>query len=286
MDVLCNWEAFASLRFAPDDLTTAPETVVNYVASQLDIDPAELAGYGQRAHTRTDHLQAVLAHLKFRLPTTEDLGALASWLTERALEHDSPLVLFISASDHLKSLSIVRPGVTVLERLVVAAREAAHQETYRRLEPLLTETLIPQLDLLLLVSPETNRTPLTWLRNGAVANTPEEILASLDKLRYLQGLGVAQWELKVVSPNRIKFLAQIGKRTTNQALQRMLPQRRYPILLAFLADALETITDQTVDLVNECLAAAYHRAEHDLDRFRRRYAKATNEKLRYFDIMR
>src|SRR5713226_8698802 len=38
-----------SLVFAllPTSLSTAPETVVRYVATQLDVDPAELAGYGK-----------------------------------------------------------------------------------------------------------------------------------------------------------------------------------------------------------------------------------------------
>jgi len=42
------------LGFCPDDVTTAPVGVVRFVARQLGVDPAVLAGYGQRAQTRTD----------------------------------------------------------------------------------------------------------------------------------------------------------------------------------------------------------------------------------------
>jgi hypothetical protein len=41
----------------------------------------------------------------------------------RALEHDKSGLLFQLACEHLRAEKIVRPGVTRLERLVMAARE-------------------------------------------------------------------------------------------------------------------------------------------------------------------
>lgn len=61
------------LGFCPDDLTTAPAAVVDYLAQQLEVAPAVLFTYGQRAHTRTDHLQAIQIYLGFREAKTADL---------------------------------------------------------------------------------------------------------------------------------------------------------------------------------------------------------------------
>ncbi len=57
-------------------------------------------------------------------------------------------------------------------------------------------------------------------------------------LDYLQARGVAGWEVGSLNPNRLKFLAHIGARSTNQYLQRIREERRYPILIAFLHDTL------------------------------------------------
>ena len=43
-------------------------------------------------------------------------------LDERALEHDRPVTLFAMACDHLMGEEVIRPGVTTVERMVVAAR--------------------------------------------------------------------------------------------------------------------------------------------------------------------
>ena len=83
-----------------------------------------------------------------------------------------------------------------------------------------------------------------------------------------------------LTPNRLKFLAQIARRSTNQALQRMPEQRRYPILVAFLYQTLIDLTDEALDLFDRCLAEAYHRPSRDLEEFRLSVARSTNEKVR------
>jgi hypothetical protein len=79
-----------------------------------------------------------------------------------------------------------------------------------------------------------------------------------------------------------RLLARIGQRATNQALQRMPPERRYPIMLAFLQQAFEDTTDEVVDLFDRCLATAYARAGRELEEFRRSMARSTNEKVLLF----
>lgn len=177
---------------------------------------------------------------------------------------------------------VVRPGVTVLERMVVSAREQAQEETYHRLNCLITEERKVTLDQLLITDETKGRTPLFWLRRGAVANTPDAILETLEKLKFLRPMGVDQWDLHSLNPNRQKFLAQIGRRSTNQALQGMNPQRRYPILLAFLRQSLVDITDELIDLYDRCLSDTYARARQDYKEFRLSIAKTTNEKLILF----
>lgn len=131
--------ALRYLGFAPDDLSTAPWEAVVYVAKQLSVSPEAIKTYGNRIKTRTTHLQRVQEHLGFRKALPLDFYALQTWLVDRALEHDKPTLLLQLACEKLRREQIVRPGITRLERLVASARQKAHDETFRRLTPLLSE---------------------------------------------------------------------------------------------------------------------------------------------------
>jgi hypothetical protein len=176
----------------------------------------------------------------------------------------------------------MRPGVTTLERMVIAAREQAERETYRRLEPLLTEELRARLDQVLVPDTTIKRTPLVWLRQGAVSFSPAAIVGEIEKLSYVRSLGVEHWDVSALTPNRRKFLSQIGKKSTNQALQRTPPERRYPILVAFLRQVAEELMDEVMDLFDRCMAQVDARSRRDLEEFRRSAARATNEKVALF----
>lgn len=277
--------ALRAFGFCPDDVTTAPSALVRFVADQLGVLPEALGAYGERAQTRTDHVREIQQHLGFRTIALADWRALARWLVERALEHDTPSLLFQLAAEHLYAERVVRPGVTRLERLVVATRRHAEYVTYQRLRPLLTDERQTLLDGLLVVDAATGQTPLAWLRRGATSATPAAILETIDKLTFVRRQGVADWDLAALNPNRRKFLAQLGRRATNQALQRTAPRRRYPILVAFLRQTLEEVTDELVDLFDRCLAEAYARARRDLEEFRLASARSVNEKLHLLRLL-
>ena len=274
--------ALRYLGFAPDDLGTAPAAAVAYIAQQLGVVPQGLHAYGVRRPTRTVHFQQVQQHLHFRLATPLDMYALQTWLVERALEHDKPTLLLQLACDKLRREQIVRPGITRLERLVATAREQAHRETWQRLLPLLPPERQAFLDALLTPEADTGRTRLSWLRQEATAHSAPQIVATLEKVTFLLERGVATWDLTGLNPNRVKWLAQLGWRATNQHLQRMPPARRYPILLAFLSQALHHHTDVAVELYDQCLWEYHGAAKKELKEWRQSLARSTNDTLRLF----
>jgi len=50
---------------------------------------------------------------------------LAQFLLDRAMEHDSPTLLFNLAAEYLISAKVIRPGVVTLMEMVGAARAGA-----------------------------------------------------------------------------------------------------------------------------------------------------------------
>ena len=270
------------LGFVPDNLQAIPRRVVTFVAEQLAVDPGGLVSYAKWRRTQTDHERHVQAYLRFRRATPIDLHALQTWLLERALEHDKPTLLLQLACEKLHREKIIRPGVTRLERLIATAREQAHDVTFRRLSPLLGDERQAFLDGLLEADATTGQTPLSWLRQEAVSPAASQILATLRKIIFLQGAGVHRWDLSGLNPNRAKWLARIGWKSTNQSLQRMPPRRRYAVLVAFLHQALLHHTDVVVELFDQCLWRCHVDAKQELEEFRRATARSTNETLRLF----
>lgn len=271
--------ALRFLGFSPDDLTMAPPAAVQYLADQLALSADQLSRYGQREQTRTEQLRQLEHYLGYREAANPDLEQLTSWLVERAQEHDKPSVLFQMAVEKLHADKIIRPGVTVLERLVASARERAYKETLRKLNPLLTTECSAWLDTLLAHEPALGRTRFDWLKLRAKGNTPEAVLNAVERIKYLREQGIDRWDLSVINLNRRKFLARLGKKTSSWALERAPTHRRYPILVAFLQHTLEELIDELLDLFDRYLADADNTARHKLDEFRRGTARATNEKV-------
>ncbi len=267
------------------DISSIPSHVVEYVAGQICLDPAEMENYGKREQTITAHHRTIQAHLGFRSPSRNVLNDLQTWLVQRSLEHDKPTLLLQMACERLYKAKIIRPGLTILERMVISARQLAQEKTYQQLAPLLTTPLLAFLDSVLAPREDIGRTPLAWLCWGATANTPDDILENIRKLEYLRSQGVDQWDLSTISPNRRKFLARCGHQSTNQGLQRALPAKRYPILAAFLHGMFETVIDELVELFDRCLGDCYTRSKSSLRKFQLEAAPAANEKLVAFREM-
>ncbi|MEU4524632.1 DUF4158 domain-containing protein [Amycolatopsis sp. NPDC024027] len=246
----------------PDDVAAAHRVAVVRLAEQLRVDPDAIRSYGRRAKTRTQHLRLAAAYLGWRAPKTLELKELDEFLLARALEHESPLLLFRPACEYLISARVIRPApVTVVER--VARREEAWRETFDRLAHEFTEQRCTGLDSLSAVDPEIGMTRLRWLGQGPVEASPA-VKAEVAKLTFLRGVDAHTLDLPVLPADRRRFLATVGRRLTSQALQRREPQRRYPILLTLLAQSATDVLDEVVQLFDQAVSARESKAVHKM----------------------
>jgi hypothetical protein len=224
-----------------------PREVVRHVAKQVGVAPATFTRYARDTdgRTRRRHVAAVIEHAGWRTCGQRDWSVLARWLTERALEHDTPTVLFGQALDQLRSERVVRPGLDRLMRAVSSARVNARKEIRRRLDPDLTPERCDELDTLLVTDPVLGVARLVWLNDGATSASTDAVKAEVSKLAYLEALGADRIDLSAIAPERLRQLATIARRSTPRALRQMDPERRHPILLAALAAAHTEIVDGT-----------------------------------------
>lgn len=165
----------------------------------------------------------------------------------------------------MQAQKIVRSGLTLLERYVTATRQRAQAMTWELVALLLSAEDRTRQDRLLVVDEGIGLTPLTWYRTGATSHSAGAIMKVLEKISELRTVGLAERDLNALNPNRLKLLARIGGKATNQALKRLAPERRYPILPAFLHQTLTNTIDEAVDLYDRCLEEAYSQAGRELD---------------------
>jgi hypothetical protein len=139
------------LGFVPDEVTAAPPVAVTRLAERLAIDPGELQGYGRQEQTRTGHLQSAARYLGWKQAPPGDaaMKELEQFLLDRAMEHDSPTLLFNLAAEYLISAKVIRPGVVTLMEMVGAARAGAGELTFEQVAHLLTGQMRSDLDRLL-----------------------------------------------------------------------------------------------------------------------------------------
>ena len=275
------------LGFVPADLSTAPGGVVRYVGEQVGASASDMALYTTRRWTRREHTAAAERHLGFRRTERGDLKLLGDWLTERALEHDRPRVLFRLACEFLASESLIRPAVTTVERAVISARRRAITETYQRLASQLTEATRRRLDQLLEVPPERSVTELVWIRRPASGSVVAQIKDHLARVELLRAVGAERFDVGALNPNRVRHLAGLGRRMKAQTLANLRPERRYQILVATVVDELVRLTDEVLDLFDVAMATVDHKARLELDALTKSNASAANDTVLLFgDIAR
>lgn len=273
------------LGFVPDEVVSAPPAAVVRVAEQLGVDPAGIGSYGRRAKTRTEHLRLAAQYLGWRAASTLELKELDEFLLARAMEHDSPTLLFRLACEYLISARVIRPGpVTVLKR-VAHAREIARLETFSRLAHEFTAERRAGLDGLLVNDAAIGSTRLRWLSTGPVESSPTAVKAEIAKLEFLRSLDAHVLDLSVLPAERRRFLATLGRRLSAQALERREPERRYPILLTMLAQSATEVLDEVVQLFDQAMSAREGRAAHKMQGYLAERAKAGENRHELLDAI-
>ena len=274
------------LGFVPDEAGSAPPVAVARLAERLGLDAEALEGYGRRSHTRSDHLLLVAKYLSWKSAPAGggEMKELEQFLLDRAMEHDSPTLLFNLATEFLMSTKTIRPGVSILERMIISARTGATALTSELVGHLLTGPRCSDLDRLLVNDAGLGMTRLAWLTKPAVEATASAVLTSVGKLIYLRNLDAHTLDLSMLPAERRRFLATVGRRSTVQALMRR-EERRYPILLALVAQSAVDQLDEVIALFDQAVSVRESRARTRTDEDLAERAKKGESRQLLMDVI-
>jgi TnpA family transposase len=248
--------ALRLMGFIPEGLQAAPAEVVSFVADQVGVAVDEFVDAGVDRVTRWRSRASVESHLGFRRADAGDIKRLNDWLGDRAVEHDQPWALYRSGCSWLRSENVIRVGSSVLERAVMAARQRATERTFMVLASQIDLVARNTLDALLAVNDGETDCVLTVLRRSPTGRVAAQIGGLVERLEVLRSVGGDRFDVSGLNPNRVRFLAGLGRRMSPSAIVRLAPERRYQILVASVVDATVRTIDQILDLFDTAVTAA------------------------------
>ncbi|HEY9525177.1 MAG TPA: DUF4158 domain-containing protein [Thermopolyspora sp.] len=248
------------LGFVPDDVASAPPAAVARVEERLGVAPAALRLYGKRDQTRSDHLGPIAKYLEWQTAPagSQAMKELEQFLLDRAMGHDSPTLLFNLAREYLMAAKVIRPGALILAKMVGTARKAASDPTSQLVGHLLTAEVRADLERMLLVDAGLRMTRLEWLVSPARDASATSVKTAIDKLTWLRAIDARQMDVSVLPNERRRFLAQVARRSTNQRRAHLAPrrqERKFSILLAFVAQAAIDQLDEVVAMFDQAVSA-------------------------------
>ncbi len=237
-----------------------PAALLDFLAGQLGVPSAAFAGYARRDQTRREHaseLQATLRLRSFRLGDWRDclrVGADAAWATDRG----EPIVQAMLTP--LRAHGVLVPDAAVLERIGLAARARARQRAFHALADGVTEAEQSALTALLVTDPAVRRSRFAWLRDAPEAPAPTNMVALLDRLDWVRGVGITRERTARVHPARLARLVEEGGIMAAQHLANVEPLRRTALLVAGVADLETRLTDAALAMFCKYVGSLFTKA--------------------------
>lgn len=241
------------------DSLDVPRGVVDYLAAQLKItDPLVVKKYPQRAPTVHGHAREIRTAYGYRDLAGELTEELTLFVYSRAWTYGEGLaVLFDHATAWLRRERVLLPGVSVLARLVAAARERSIARLHEVVAAASTaEDLgLPGVLRGLLSADQGERASrLEALRVGPVRVSGPELDRALQRVAAVRMLGAGSVDLSGLPAARVRALARYGLGAKAQSLRRLAEPRGTATLVATVAALEANSVDDALDLFDLLMA--------------------------------
>ena len=254
----------AYLRFpgrVPGVDEAPPADMLAFIAAQVGCEAAEFAGYARREETRWEHLGELQAYLAARPFRHDDKRAVAHVAIEQATGSDRGDAIVSAMIEHLRERRILLPAAVTVEKIAFAARALARKRAYKNLvEGLLPET-ITNLEALLVVSDEQDRTRLAWVREWPEAPRQRNLVALVERLQAVRKLGVGSDREKRIHRARYAAIAREISVLVPRDIWRFDAPRRLATLVVFAREMEAILTDAALAMFDRMLGSIFRRAD-------------------------
>jgi len=244
---------------------TIPLNVTKFIAAQIGLRPDDLGSYAETDVTRRRHLIELRALYGYKMFTGRGARDLKAWLegqAEAARSNEDLACRFVA---ECRRTLIILPGLSVIERLCADVLVAAERRVEARIAERLDGPMRDKLDALLSESVDGRISRLVWLRQFEVGNNSADVNRLLDRLEFLQGLGLAAAALDGVPPHRITRLRRQGERYFSDDLRDISSDRRLAVLAVCAAEWQAALADVVVETHDRIVGKTWREAKNRCD---------------------
>ena len=278
--VLLSYMRFPGLLLGAE--VSPDQRLIDFLAAQLAVAPENWHAYAERKQTRREHALEIQTKLGLRNFTAADYRSGIHHLETLALQTEQGLLLARDLIRRLQEQSILLPSIEVIERLCAEALIRANRRIYRTLTDDLTLVQKNEMEKLLSLESESQKTTLGWLRRSLNAPNPKQILEHIQRYQLLQALGLPEEPIRQIHQNRRVKLAREGGRMTAQHLRDLEPLRRHATLVAMLTEMKATILDELVEGHERILGSLFAKAKRSQEGDFQKSGKTINRELRRY----
>lgn len=244
------------------DFALVPRALFTHICEQLAVEEPLFVVYPQRQPTRYEHVERLKVYLGLRPFAHEDHRLITEHIRQQVRVGARLHELLPSTEALLRAQAIVLPGVTVLERLVGAARVAAEEELFRELEARITDEAKERILALLQVPPGQRLPPFQQLQQAAGRPSPDAFAHEVEWLAQVQPLLPAELDLSDLPPSLLERLADSLSGLPTRALRHFPEPKRVGLLLCWLWRLRTQLIDAALTISNELVAGVLRRAKH------------------------
>jgi hypothetical protein len=224
-----------------------PDKLLRFIGAQLGITSEALLAYAARRQTRQQHLEALRAIYGYKMFTGRGARDLEVWLAsvaEAAVSNEDLARRFVTECRRTKT---VLPGVSVVERLCADALVATERKIEAHISERFDGTMRIKLDAMLSETVEGGISRFIWLRQFEVGKNSADMNRLLDRLEFLQGLGLTPAVLQGIPPHRVTRLRRQGERYFSADLRDVSDDRRLAVLATCAVEWQAAIADAAVN---------------------------------------
>jgi hypothetical protein len=187
-----------------------PEPVLRFVAAQIGLKPDDLLPYAARENTRYEHLDVLRKIYGYKMFTGKTAKKMKRWLDQHAETAQSNEGMVRGFVEECRRRQIVLPGPTRIERHCADALVNAERLVDNRIVARLEGKMRAGLDCLLSEEVDGRVSRFIWLRQFEVGKNSADINRQLDRLEFLQRIGLPPAVLDDIPAHRVAQLRRQG----------------------------------------------------------------------------
>lgn len=262
----------------PDEQSEIPQTVIEYIASQLETNPLLYSQYNWQGRTIKNHRAEIRELFGFRTATLSDSEEIFQWLIVYILPSELRFeVLQAEIYQRFRAAKIEPPTTKQVERLIRSAINQYETNFCNQILAKLSTETVNEIDIILSTSIEENQinssdssklktSDFAFLKTDPGPVGLETFLTEIEKLKRIRIIDLPPDLFEEISPKLIKNYRNRAATETPYHLRQHPPAIRYTLMAAFFVERTQEITDNLIELLITIIKRIGTRAERRINK--------------------